>query len=114
MSTKVRFVSSSWMPRYKDEVTGMLRKKTGNRVQDGVYEGRVDVKRLCQDLAKVISELEGEGYTVTNISEITSGIFNYKTNHQAQSMKDHAHGWGWGYGYGYSFTEGLIVTAERK
>lgn len=103
--TTVRFVTTHWMPRYKEEKTGILRTKTGQKVQDGFIAGRVDLRRLSQDLETTILDLEAEGYSIKNITEITSGKFDYNFD----SREDHSYG----YGYGYSFTEGLIVSAER-
>jgi hypothetical protein len=76
-------------------------------VQTGTSDCDIDTKRLADDIADAIADLNGAGYEVIAVTPLTSAAYNAE-------MK-----WGWtgnggvGYGYGYSFTKGVVITARK-
>jgi len=89
--------------------------------QTGWSDCEIDTDRLATDLEQVISSLNNEGYKVQSITPVISGAYNYK--YQDQGISSSARilgkteavsgGASYGYGYGYSFTDSLIVIAEK-
>ena len=56
---------------------------------------------LARDVGTAVTRLNNDGYKVVSVTPVTSG--NY----------DHGLRSNGGYGYGYSYTEGIIIVAER-
>ncbi len=80
--------------------------------QTGWSDCRIDGKRLADDLAKTIRDLNTEGYEVVSVTPITSGAYDWKYELKSGGFQNSGYG-GYGYGYGYSFTNSLIVTAKK-
>lgn len=80
--------------------------------QTGWSDCRIDGKRLADDLAKTIRDLNTEGYEVVSVTPITSGAYDWKYELKSGGFQNNGYG-GYGYGYGYSFTNSLIVTAKK-
>ncbi|WP_424973333.1 hypothetical protein [Dinoroseobacter sp. S76] len=104
MKTKIRYINSQWAS--DNQQGGWFTPREAAR-QDGKIVGRIDVKALCKELARVISELEEDGYEVMQIIDVTSGKFDFRSNVPVAIDPPYAGG------YGYSFTEGLIVVAKK-
>lgn len=90
--------------------------------QTGYSDCIVDSQRLAQDLQDAIDILYNEGFKVKTIVPVISGHYDYK--YQAQGMSSSTRifretekvsgGASFGYGYGFSYTDSLIVIAEKK
>lgn len=89
--------------------------------QTGYSESEIDSQRLVNDLQETINDLNQNGYEVKDIIPIISGGFDYK--YQAQGISSSRRvlsetekvtgGASFGYGYGFSYTDSLIVIANR-
>ncbi len=79
--------------------------------QTGYSDRWIDGKRLANDIANAVSELNNEGFEVVSITPITSGEYNY--NFAQQKGSQNWGGSGYGYGYGYSYTEGVTIVAKK-
>lgn len=116
MKTKVVFVASYFRPLYKKPgflkaVLGSSHPGTALKTPEG-YEQKgwsdcqIDGERLADDLNKAISKLEGEGFEVVSVTNITSGSYNSDFSSQDKSS--------YGWGYGFSYSEGVLITAKRQ
>jgi hypothetical protein len=123
MINRVVYVPAHWAPigKYRtvkvptgEKVSGVFgglkdaTRKEQQYVQTGTSDCDIDAKRLADDIADAVTELNTDGYEVVAVTPLTSGAYNAE-------MK-----WGWtgnggvGYGYGYSFTKGVIITARKS
>lgn len=87
-------------------------RKEKQLVQTGWSDTIIDSERLSNDLNKVVSQLNDEGFEVISITPITSGNYNYDHNFSSGGFESNGYG-GYGYGYGYSYTSSLIVVAKK-
>lgn len=71
----------------------------------GYSDKEVDGVRLAKDMDTAVARLSSEGYRVVSVTPVTSG--NYDHDNFGGIGRDG------GYGYGYSYTEGIIIVAER-
>jgi len=88
----------------------------------GTSDSMVDSERLAVDLAAAVQNLNDEGYTVKSITPIVSG--DYSFDFKSDSVKSSSRilretekvygGASYGFGYGYSYTDSLIVLAEKS
>jgi hypothetical protein len=65
---------------------------------------KINAKKLAKKISSIGKKLNIKGYTIISITPITSG--NY---HEESDWNN-----GVGLGYGYSFTEGVIVLANKS
>ncbi len=82
----------------------------------------IDKKRLADDLQKVIEELNNEGYSVKTVIPVVSG--SYKWQYQEGRISSSPRvlketeaisgTTGYSYGYGFSYTDCLLVVAQRQ
>ncbi|MFK7923751.1 MAG: hypothetical protein AB8H47_17460 [Bacteroidia bacterium] len=79
--------------------------------QTGFSQSKIDIKRLAEDIADTIEELEREGLEVESVTPITSGNYDWEFKMQAKRSSKGGAG-GYGFGYGYSYTEGVIIVAK--
>jgi hypothetical protein len=63
----------------------------------------VDGHRLSVETGEAIKKLGEEGFRVVNISPITSGSYEVFSGLAANSS----------FGYGFSYTEGVLICAEK-
>ena len=63
----------------------------------------VDGSKLALDVQDKIDSLTVQGFKVKNIIPITSGSYEFYKNMFSTN----------GFGYGFSYTEGLLIYAER-
>lgn len=64
----------------------------------------VDGHKLSEDVEEAINQLSKENFKVVSITPITSGsyeVFSGLSNYN-------------GYGYGFSYTEGMLIYAEKE
>ncbi len=97
-------------------------KKETRWEQTGFSDTHIDGERLAEDLQTTINTLSDEGYSITHITPVISAAYDYK--YQAQGVTSTPRilsdgeavsgGASFGYAYGYSYTDSLIVVAERK
>lgn len=95
--------------------------------QTGYSDSIVDAERLANDLQEAVDILNSDGYVVKTITPITSGNYNYRYKEEGVSSTRRFFGEGaelgeerdpegpsYGYGYGFSYTDSLIVVAEKR
>jgi hypothetical protein len=90
-------------------------------VEDGYSDSIIDSNRLSEDLNKLITKLNEDGFEVVNITPIISGNYQYKW--QAQGITSSKRllsetekvqgGASYGFGYGFSYTDSLLVHAKK-
>ncbi|MFT2112707.1 hypothetical protein [Marinomonas sp. 2405UD68-3] len=90
--------------------------------QTGFSDKKIDSERLAEDLQIAVSKLNDQGYTITQVTPVISGEYDYK--YQAQGVTSSPRilsdgeavsgGASFGYGYGYSYTDSLIIVAEKN
>ncbi len=98
----------------------VTRKEKQTRIK-GYSDSEIDGELLADELQEAIHTLNNEGYTVSSVTPISSGAYNYRfsskgitsspriiSNNEAVSG-----GGSFGYGYGYSYTESLIVLGTK-
>lgn len=91
-------------------------------VNEEISDCKVDMDRLAFDLGVAVEELAKEGYEVIQITPIISGRHNHEvkeyTTASVFSLKGKVaklkEGWGWAYGYGFSYTDGLLILAQKR
>lgn len=92
-------------------------KKEKQWKQTGWSDCKIDTERLASDLEKAVVLLNSEGYKIQSITPITSGQYRYKAEGIKSSARiigdTEAVSGGVSYGYGYSYTDSLIVVAEK-
>ncbi|MEM6343499.1 MAG: hypothetical protein AAF927_06445 [Bacteroidota bacterium] len=123
--SKVYFIQSHGVPVGEEKVvkvpTGEVKKrlfggtkevmrKEKRWEQTGFSQSKIDIKRLAEDIADTIAEIEAEGLEVESITPITSGNYDWEYKIMGKRKKG---GGGFGYGYGYSYTEGVIIVAKE-
>jgi hypothetical protein len=74
--------------------------------QTGSSDCEIDGQRLADDIQTAVQTLNSEGYSVTSITPVTSGRYNYE-------YKDKGQYGGYSYGYGYSITEGMVIIGQK-
>jgi len=101
-----------------------IKRKETQWEQTGFSDKHIDSERLAQEPRDAISKLNDEGYSITQVTPIISGEYDYK--YQAQGVTSSPRilsdgeavsggaSFGYGYGYGYSYTDSLIVVAEKN
>ncbi|MEL6590310.1 MAG: hypothetical protein AAFQ68_09530 [Bacteroidota bacterium] len=124
--SKVYFIQSHGVPVGEEKVvkipTGETRKSLLGGVkeiyrkekrweQTGFSQSKIDIKRLANEVAETIEEIEKAGLVVDSITPITSG--NYDWEFKILGRKRSKKGGGYGFGYGYSYTEGVIIVAKE-
>jgi len=95
-----------------------VKKKIKKWKQTGWSKTEIDGKRLSSDLGKSIKELNENGYFVKTITPIISGAYNFnsegiKSSKRLLSETEAVKG-GASYGYGYSYTDSLIIVANKS
>ena len=90
--------------------------------QTGFSDKKIDGERLAEDLQIAVSKLNDEGYSITQVTPVISGEYDYK--YQAQGVTSSPRiliegeavsgGASFGYGYGYSYTDSLVIVAEKN
>lgn len=93
-------------------------KKEKQWKQTGFSDCKIDSERLASDLERVINLFNNDGYKIQSITPIMSGKYNYKAEGISSSARiignTEAVSGGASYGYGYSYTDSLIVVAEKN
>ena len=89
--------------------------------QTGYSDSIIDAERLAADLQQALDPLNQEGFRVKMITPVLSGDYFYQ--YQAQGISSAKRllsdtekvqgGASFGYGYGFSYTDSLLVIAER-
>jgi hypothetical protein len=87
----------------------------------GWSDCEIDGKRLTEDMANAISNLNSEGYELVSVSPVISGNYFYKFNAQGITSSKRvlsdtekvSGGASYGFGYGYSYTEGITIIAKK-
>jgi hypothetical protein len=86
--------------------------------QTGFSDCKIDNERLATDLEKVINSLNKDGYKIQSVTPIMSGEYDYQAEGISSSVRimreTESVSGGASYGYGYSYTDSLIVIAERN
>jgi hypothetical protein len=77
-------------------------------VQTGSSDCDIDAKRLADDMATAVADLNNDGYEVVAVTSLISGAYNSDVQWAAFTTRGGA-----GYGHGYSFTRGVIITARK-
>jgi hypothetical protein len=67
-------------------------------VSEGYSDSEIDGERLQRDVQQAVGELNEEGYEVVSLVPVESGAYNWSAE---------------GYSYGYSYTEGVIILAQK-
>lgn len=91
------------------------------QIEVGVSKSRVDSIKLAADLEDEISKLNEDGYNVKQILPIISGDYDYLYSDEGVTSslsmltgnEKVMGGASFGLGYGYSFTDSLIIVAEK-
>lgn len=79
--------------------------------QVGPTETRVDGPGLASAVQEALAALASDGYTLHTITPLQSGAYGYESD-----FRQHFETWfsaGAGYGYGTSYTEGILIVAQR-
>lgn len=76
-------------------------------VQTGFSDSKIDTRRLTKDLQDAIEKLNKDGYEVVTVTAITSGNYHWQKYSSHPATADTA------ISYGYSYTEGLMVVAQK-
>ena len=81
-----------------------IEKKDINYIEDHIRStSHVDGLQLSKDVEIALNELKQNGYNFVSITSISSGAYG-AANAAMESR---------GYVYGYSFTEGVLICAEK-
>jgi len=88
----------------------------------GVSDSQLDSARLNDDIQLAIDSLNDEGYKVVSITSVISGSYDFDFKSEAVSSSKRmlvdtekvSGGASYGYGYGFSYTDSLILLAEKS
>ncbi|QDF68673.1 hypothetical protein FJQ87_18345 (plasmid) [Shewanella sp. SNU WT4] len=83
----------------------------------GYSDRIIDSSRLAVDLQSTIEALNNEGFKVKMITPLISGAYDYQAQSISSSVRTTVNTekvtGGASYGYGYSYTDSLLVVAEK-
>ena len=99
-----------------------IMKTVTEQVEKGISKSKIDSKRLASDLQDAINDLNVQGYKIRQILPVISGDYNYLYSNEGISSsysmftgnEEISGGASFGLGYGYSFTDSLIIVAEKE
>ncbi|EGQ7759752.1 hypothetical protein WM008_23865 [Vibrio vulnificus] len=95
--------------------------KIKEKIEVGTSKSRIDSERLATDLEIKINELNEQGFTVKQVVPVISGDYDYLYSDEGVTSslslftgnEKITGGASFGLGYGYSFTDSLIIIAEK-
>ncbi len=100
----------------------MIMETVTEQVEKGTSKSKIDSERLASDLQESINDLNAQGYKIRQILPVISGDYDYLYSNEGISSSPRMFngtekiggGASFGLGYGYSFTDSLIIIAEKK
>ena len=87
-------------------------------VEEDIQElskSEIDGEKLALLVGEAIAELNRNGYRIVSLTPVTSGAFDSHGNvvRSSDVWQEVSGAHSISYGYGYSYTEGIIILAER-
>jgi hypothetical protein len=78
-------------------------------IETGYSDSVIDGERFAKDVDEAVNKLSAEGFAIVSITPVTSG--HWGANHGTKTI-DHGVPTDW-YAYGFSYTEGVLVVAQK-